>query len=554
MPTFRARAARALVRAGLGGAFATLGALIEESRALAGVAPDESAGAGTTLAVALAAPILIVLSALREAWPPQRKHHALTLTLGLAFATAAAVANQALYPRLYPSLHLVLVGFALLGCVVAADAVISSLGEGSVVRAGGVAGIAILSIFSLGATPAARALTRSPETTRALHEKSELLRPVVRLAARHQDKKPPPVEITLDPLASAPPVAPPLAARSNVLLITVDALRADHVGAYGYARATTPNIDALAREGVVFTRAYTSAPQTSYALSSMMTGMHFRALQAAPPTWAEQFAHDGYATAAFYPETIFFTDRPRFEDMERRRLGFDVAAVEYETAFDRVARVQSYVRDLPEDRPFFAWAHLFEPHEPYDAHDEHPFGSAELDRYDSEIAYVDRAIGALVAGVRALRPQTIVVVTADHGEAFGEHASRYHGTTLYEEQIRVPLVIHANGVFSPARVERPVQTIDLFPTLSHVVAVPVARALRGRDLFSVDAGVAFASLPELSMLASGTDRFICETAIDTCALYDLAADPAQEKPLVSGPRVESFRASLGAAHLGNAAY
>jgi membrane-anchored protein YejM (alkaline phosphatase superfamily) len=379
------------------------------------------------------------------------------------------------------------------------------------------------------------------------------LRPIVRLAAIYHAPPAARVEAAADPLARDPVVGPASAPGYSVLLITIDALRADHVGTYGYVRPTTPNLDELATEGVVFEHAYTSAPQTSFAIASIMTGTHFRAVRAAPPTWAEHFGRAGYATAAFYPEPVFFTERPRFAALEARHLGFERAVVDWGTADARAFQVSSFVNDLPRDRPFFAWAHLFEPHEPHDARAEYPFGGDDVARYDSEIAFADRGVGTLVRLVRARRPQTIVIITADHGEAFGEHASRYHGTTLYEEQTHVPLVIIAPELFQPTRIARPVQTIDLLPTIARTVGVALDGPLRGRDLFASGEGVAFASLAEQSMLAVGNDRLICQTSIGTCTLFDLGSDPTQNDPLVSGPRIDALRASLVAAHAGNAA-
>ncbi len=545
------RLTRSAARAGLASVLATGLVLTEERRALAGT--PALVGAGTILALALSAPILIVLSTRFPTRAASRVHYNLRIILGLGAAAVAAFANQSLYPRLYQSAHLALATVVLFACVVAADGMLDAFANASAVHLGGVFGLGALSFFSLGAAPAAQALRRSPETTRALHENSELLRPVVRLAAIAHLPPRSPIVTVEDPLARAIPSAPPTAPRWSVLLITVDALRADHVGAYGYARSTTPRLDALAREGTMFTHAYTSAPQTPYALASIMTGVHIRAIRHDPPTWAAQFASYGYATAAFYPEAIFFTDRERFGGFAARHFEFEEASVEYAAAEALALRVSGFVNRLPDERRFFAWAHFFEPHEPYEPHPDFPFGASDIDRYDAEIAVTDRAIGSLVDRVRARRPETLVIVTADHGEAFGEHASRYHGTTLYEEQIRVPLVLYGPGAIEKQVVTRAVQTIDLLPTIARMVDVPIAGPLRGADLFAATEGVAFSSLNELSSLAVGDQRLICQTAISTCALFDLDSDPGQHSPLVSGPRVELLRARLEAASAGNAA-
>jgi phosphoglycerol transferase MdoB-like AlkP superfamily enzyme len=159
--------------------------------------------------------------------------------------------------------------------------------------------------------------------------------------------------------------------------------------------------------------------------------------------------------------------------------------------------------------------------------------------------------------VRRLRPRTIVIVTADHGEAFGEHNSQYHGTTLYEEQVRVPMIISAPWLFGESRVHAAVQTIDLWPTVGALVSQPVATRVRGRDLRPLltsgieFAGVAFASLRDTELLAVGTERLICNNAIRSCALFDLGDDPLQLAPKLSGPRVDELRAALAAARAGN---
>src|SRR5262249_42747269 len=128
------------------------------------------------------------------------------------------------------------------------------------------------------------------------------------------------------------------------------------------------------------------------------------------------------------------------------------------------------------------WVHLFEPHEPYVAHPEHPFGERDVDRYDGEIALADDGIGEIVAAVRSARPNAVIVATADHGEAFGEHGERYHGSAVYEEQVRVPLVVVAPGLPGGRRIAAPVQTIDILPTILAALDIPRPARVDGNDL------------------------------------------------------------------------
>lgn len=487
--------------------------------------------------------------------------------LGALACTAAIVAligNQRLYPRLYAELHVALALVAAFALAIAADALVRATTKRRVVLLGaGFAGL-LLAVFVLPTLPfAARVVARSEAARRALHEESELLRPVVRQVSRRLAEPATSAEVGADPCEAGPGTGPTIdAAGWNVLLVTIDALRADHVGAYGGARPTTPNLDGLAREGVLFRKAYTPAPQTSYAITSIMTGRPARiALDARSPeragfageTWPEILGELGYRTAAFYPETVFFTDRPRFRALEERRVGFAEGNVEYEAAHDRVETAIRFAKSVDQDQRFFAWVHLFEPHEPYEPRAEADFGTRDIDLYDAEIVYVDRTLGRLVSGVRAIHPKTIVIVTADHGEAFGDHGARFHGTTVYEEQVAVPLVIHAPELLAQAVIEEPVQTFDLMPTFARALGATLPKGVRGRDLGdrlvngkSSNDGLAYAAIPDASMLAIGNERVVCLHAISVCSLFDLAQDPAQLRPISDPARVGPMRSKLEA--------
>jgi len=230
--------------------------------------------------------------------------------------------------------------------------------------------------------------------------------------------------------------------------------------------------------------------------------------------------------------------------MRDRGLDFEYRKVEFASVELRTNQVQSYLEGLSGPTPAFLWVHLFEPHEPYEAHPEHPFGDRDLDRYDAEIAAADAGIGTLVELVRARRPNAVIIVSSDHGEEFQEHGGRYHGTTVYEEQVRVPLIVHAPGLLTPRRVQAPVELVDLLPTVLSGLDIPRPARVRGTDLGGLlvrgetpetAKGFAFAETETMTMLARGSLRLVCARRIGACALYDVEKDPAQTRD-ISGSR------------------
>ena len=343
----------------------------------------------------------------------------------------------------------------------------------------------------------------------------------------------------------------------DVLLVTIDALRADHVSGYGYARHTTPELDALAGQGTVFREAYCPTPHTSYSITSMMTGKYMRPLLALglgedSETWAGAMRRYDYRTAAFYPPAVFFVDEERFTGFAARGLDFEYRRVEFKDAGLRSAELASYLQAAPPGRPLFLWVHLFEPHEPYIFHPDHPFGDAsaptDVDRYDSEIATADAAVGDLVRTMRSARPGAVVIVTADHGEAFGEHGARYHGGDVHEEQVRVPLIVVGPGV-TMKETRASVQTIDLLPTTLSALGMPRPARLRGRDLGPILAAkpssdpsalppgypppVAFSETDDYARVTRGDDVLICQRQVRACALYDHRSDPGELRDVSS---------------------
>lgn len=335
----------------------------------------------------------------------------------------------------------------------------------------------------------------------------------------------------------------------NILLISIDALRADHLGTYGYGRHTTKFIDELAGEGIVFEAAYAPTPHTSYSLTSVMTGKYMRPLLLQgtggdSDLWATLLRSYDYRTAAFYPPAVFYIDGPRFESFRAQAFGFEYSKVEFAEGDLRVSQVKKYLEESDPARHIFLWVHLFGPHEPYEKHEKYSFGERDIDLYDGEIAVADETVGRLVALARQRDPHTLVILTADHGEEFGDHGGRYHGTSVYDEQVRVPLIFAGEGLAHGRRIREPVQTIDLLPTVLEGLNIPIPPRIRGRSLARhlekwpngtepVDdgKGMALSETDDYTMLAEESFRLICQKRSGACQLFDIDKDPGQKRDI-----------------------
>ncbi|MBS2020352.1 MAG: sulfatase-like hydrolase/transferase [Deltaproteobacteria bacterium] len=479
---------------------------------------------------------------------------------GVVVSALAWLADAFVMPRLYPAFHAALLGVTLGAWALLWLAVRAQKGSRLVAAAS-----AVVALGSAAWTPrAARALVGDDNLRRVLVEHAPILGPAILVAARIA----PPAPLDEDEGSAALTAAAlkgtdPSAARAldwadrDIVVVTIDALRADHVSAYGYGRRTTPNIDRLAEQGTRFERAYCPTPHTSYSVTSMLTGKYMRPLlvmnapgAANPQTWADLLVHFGYRTAAFYPPALFFIDESRFKEMQERSLGFEYKKEEFADPSLRRKQIADYVANAPLGKPLFLWVHLFEPHEPYVRHPEHPFpGDDATSAYDSEIALSDSIVGDVVRVVEQRRPGAVFVVSADHGEELGDHGGRYHGTTVYEEQVRVPLVVVGPGVAKRV-VSTPVQTIDLLPTTLRALDIPVPARVRGRDLGPIlagktpakEEGLAFAETDDYTLVARGDDRLVCVRKIASCTLFDVATDPGEKRPVADRPaRVQELR-------------
>jgi arylsulfatase A-like enzyme len=326
---------------------------------------------------------------------------------------------------------------------------------------------------------------------------------------------------------------------AHVLLITIDALRADHLSSYGYARPLSPEIAALAEEGQLFEHAYAQAPHSSYSLCSLFSSEYLHEtteLGIAPPeqTLPRALAEDGYHTAAFYTQGIFHTAAERLSVYEREAFGFalhDHQDRPPEQMTDRVLEEIERTVQRGEPNALF-WVHYFNVHEPYRAT---TFGTSDLDRYDSEILAADAAIGRLVRSARArLSKPLVIVITADHGEEFHEHGGVYHGSSLYEEQVHIPLIVVVPGM--PARrYAQPVESIDIAPTLLGLLDVDRPTSMRGADLRGYlvhpdrDRGPVFSAVIHKKMVVSWPHKLIADLRFGSYELYDLSKDPGERQ-------------------------
>ena len=262
----------------------------------------------------------------------------------------------------------------------------------------------------------------------------------------------------------------------NLVLVVIDTLRADHLGCYGYNRDTSPNLDALAERSAVFDRAYTHSPWTLPSLASILTGLEpyqhglskwEHKLDTDHLTLAEVLQGQGYRTAAGVGHYIL---KPGYHfDQGFEAYDFSVLEKGSPHRISSSAHISNFgIQQLAWWRrePFFLFLHYFDPHNDYLAHPKFPFGDSDMDRYDSEVAYTDHHLGRFLDQLeeRGLMEHTVVVVIADHGEEFLDHGHTKHTVYLYDEVIRIPLLIWVPG-FGPRRIPNVVAETQLAPTI-----------------------------------------------------------------------------------------
>ena len=348
---------------------------------------------------------------------------------------------------------------------------------------------------------------------------------------------------------------------TNLLVVTVDTLRADHLGAYGYERPTSPAIDALADESVVFDEAWATTSWTLPSLASAMTSLYPSAHGAVSDgtklrdeftTLAERFGEAGFHTGGITSH-IFLS----------RRFGLHQGFADYdeELVFAYQERKKSHLAisspRLTEKaeawlearaaegtaRPWFLWLHYFDPHNKYRAHDgvSEAFGTEQpIDLYDGEIAFTDAHVGRVLAKLDELgfADDTAVVFMADHGEEFGDHGGIFHRRSLYQEVLRVPWMMRVPGV-APRRVGEPVSLVDLAPTVYELFDLAPPPGLLGRSLVpllrgeSLDPRQLVAELDDskyvFDAIRDGRWKFVVDPRNYSYELYDLERDPAEQR-------------------------
>lgn len=306
----------------------------------------------------------------------------------------------------------------------------------------------------------------------------------------------------------------------NLILITVDTMRADHLAAYGRPNARTPHMDRLAREGTLFTRMYASAPLTLPSHATFLTGRYpsshgvhdngaYR-LGEESTTIAEYLSGTGYRTAGFVSSFQLdekqglaqgfheYDDRmpDEFEIHDPRiASGPKAENIRYQSGQRRAEEITALVAewlDRGGSEPFFLWLHFFDPHEAYDPPP--PFDRMNRDLpfpdslYDGEIAYLDRELGRVIGELeeRGIYDRCLVLLSADHGEGLGEHGERYHDTFIYDGTIRIPFLVGGGAAAArggaPRLVDAPVRSIDVLPTLLDAAGVRPRDDVQGESL------------------------------------------------------------------------
>ena len=419
------------------------------------------------------------------------------------------------------------------------------------------------------------------------------------LAAACRNAPPPPATATAStPPASSAPVVPP-GNPVNVVLITIDTLRADHLGAYGYGRPTSPRIDALARTGTLFERAYTFWPKTRGSFVMMMTGRRpsvngysktHPILVDWNPTLASVLAGAGYETTALVDNPNVAARYGYSKGFDRYRETWEEKELETEMARTQAITTDavSFLKDRKSERPFLLWLHYVNPHAPYTP--PAPYDTAFVDatvpksqrlpvvpgyhggiprqwavpgqdrlgyyvaQYDGEIAAVDQEVGRVLDALATagLSGKTAVVLTSDHGESLGEHDYYFdHGEDLFEPSMAIPLVVAVPGGTPGLRSGVLASTLDIVPTVLDLVKVSYPADLAGVSLLAETRGQS-AGAParlfgqnERNLTATWDERYRLvatprEAGAARLALFDRARDPRETRD-VSRTSVEAMR-------------
>jgi arylsulfatase A-like enzyme/Tfp pilus assembly protein PilF len=349
----------------------------------------------------------------------------------------------------------------------------------------------------------------------------------------------------------------------NLLVVTLDTTRADRLGVYGYEPAQTPNLDFLARNGIMAEHCYTPVPLTLPAHCSLFTGKYPISLNVrdngtyimgeGEVTLAEKMKEKNYHTFAVIAAFVLLS---KFGLAQ----GFDL----YDDSLNSHKMYNNYTSEIPADdvfrkfmqwfeknhrRRFFAWVHLYDPHIPYTPPKKYAekFEDTQEGRYDGEVAFADSCVGEIVEKLKSLDllESTLIVVVGDHGEAFGEHQEYGHGIFCYEEALEVPLIFYNPRLFPRGRrLTSRLNLIDIMPTILELYGLSIPPEVQGRSFASLLAGneaknqrgVYFESMhgrdemgwAPLTGLIDGKYKYI---SLPQPELYDLAADKEEKENL-----------------------
>lgn len=373
--------------------------------------------------------------------------------------------------------------------------------------------------------------------------------------------------------------------RFNVLWLVVDSLRPDHLNAYGYDKKTSPYMEEFAKDAWLFTRAYSQSSTTALSMPSMLSGRRPSSMRwkgGYPETVESEWmlpqllSKEGYGTTLAINRYVVKHLKGLQRDFER--VVSVPAGADWKSGEYIISNVVSAVEDAKRARrPFFIMAHFDDVHHPYRAHQgksvpNFPSSQRNVPAYDRCIAHFDNMLRFLTSYLEqaGVWNDTIVILTADHGEEFGEHGGAIHSVTCYAESVHVPLIVRIPG-FEPQRISSRVALTDLVPTLAEVMSLPVDRnSLDGQSLFipALAPERAHSDRPifcSIFQLLSGRKNFftrsvrtdkrvlVYETLSDRVELYDAVADPGETENLAqSSPEVvEELRPLLGASATGN---
>ena len=308
-------------------------------------------------------------------------------------------------------------------------------------------------------------------------------------------------------MASASPKRKQINAKDmNLLIITLDTMRADRIGAYGYKKANTPHLDGLAKQGIMFSDCYSPVPLTLPAHCSLFTGLYPLGhrvrdngtflLSNAEITLAEMMKNKGYNTYAVIASFVLLA-----------QFGLDQGFSVYDDSLDAQELLRNFYSEITadvvyakfeqwfrnrEDKSFFAWVHFYDPHLPYDPPEEFRGGKISLaDLYDGEVAFTDVYVGKIIQDLKNedKLDNTLIVIVGDHGEALGEHQEYGHSVFCYEENLKVPLIFYNPRLFPEGSVvEQRVSLIDIMPSLLEMYGLDTPPSVQGKSFTGMLAG------------------------------------------------------------------